>query len=162
MPVIVGPRRPGLLPHPGSFEGMRRVEVGLDVVDLPILDAAEESPAVRIWDLTGAAFAGQPKHDNDMSAVSDGLLDGGVTVLPNRFEDLIEAPHQSLRPVCRSRLRPIGVVVVLDVRVEEACIDNALPTSLVPDLRHSAHDLHVLLRHRQPSISAWLPPVKGG
>ena len=64
-----------------------------------------------------------------MSAVRDGLLHSGVALLSDRFEDLIEAPYQSLDPVCRSRLRPIRIVVVLDVRVQEALIDNALPAS---------------------------------
>jgi hypothetical protein len=52
---------PALLPQPGGLEGVLGVEIGVDVVELPIPDPADITPAVVVADMAGSGFTPEPK-----------------------------------------------------------------------------------------------------
>ena len=100
-------------------------------------------------DAAGSGFAPELKdHHHAALATVDEVLDLELGVLPHDLHDLGEAFDECGGPERGSRLRPVLVVVVLDVRVEQSLLDHGFPAALVPELRDPPNDVHVLLRHR--------------
>src|SRR2546423_12869850 len=91
---------------------------------------------------------------------SEDIVDSQLVVIPN-CEPLAQEPLNARSPVIRG-LGPVTEVARIpnDLGVEIA--KQARQVASKPCIPALAHDLHVLLRHRQPSIAlAWVPKQRG-
>src|SRR5215207_9628265 len=146
------PAAVGLLPHPGSFEGLVPIEVGLEAHDLPI------TYLIYAW------YA--PGQDTDAAAVSPSRgLDTGhddrfARALPNlvRREAIVVprikpiSPHRHVLIAAASDLgvRDVRRRMPLHFRVDRREHDLVVPS--VRSVEELPHRGHALLRHRPPSI----------
>src|SRR5512132_2884042 len=155
MPLSRSARSPATSPTPAAprgFEGLRPVVVLLDVYDPAPTDRPDHRLSEVQRDPPVATLSGQMSEHHDPSVIgSDQILDLDSEVFPLRHErqqrrsDVIAASIKA----GQHRLR---LEVPLNLRIPG--FEHALPITR-SDSRHStAHDLHVLLRHRVAPMSS--------
>jgi hypothetical protein len=146
----------GLLPQPHGFEGLGRLAVDDQPNDPPIPQRVHGCRAVHDLDAAAPSTRSDPMDDHHSISRIDEPLRIEGELLPG-VPDLGERPNQALIAVVARRVEDPARLVDVHLRIAELGEIRRHPPEAgqVPEkaLMSLLDDLHVLLRHRLPSIS---------